>query len=231
MNPEKFGQMIKELRKKHHLTQKDLASKYNVTYQAVSKWENGLNMPDMSLIKEISKDFNISLEELLDAEYKKNKKRKIIIWGGLIFIFLLIIFLVLFLVFRRENDFEFKTLTTECKDFDVSGTISYNDNKAAIYITNIRYCGSNDSEEYKTLECSLYEKNNNIVRRISYYASAKENIKLEDFLQEVTLSIDDYKNECDEYQFEDLYLLIDATSQKEENITYKIPLKLESCSK
>ena len=56
MNQEKFGKIIKKIRKEHHLTQKDLADKYNVTYQAVSKWENGLNMPDISLIKEIAKD-------------------------------------------------------------------------------------------------------------------------------------------------------------------------------
>lgn len=45
MNQEKFGGFIKEIRKKHHLTQKQLAEKYNVTYQAVSKWENGLSFP------------------------------------------------------------------------------------------------------------------------------------------------------------------------------------------
>lgn len=42
MNQEKFGKLIKDIRKKNNLTQKQLAAKYNVTYQAVSKWENGL---------------------------------------------------------------------------------------------------------------------------------------------------------------------------------------------
>ena len=44
MNPERIGQMIKEIRKKNHLTQKQFADKYGVTYQAVSKWENGKNI-------------------------------------------------------------------------------------------------------------------------------------------------------------------------------------------
>ena len=47
MDQEKIGNFIKEIRKKNNLTQKDLADKYNVTYQAVSKWENGKNMPDI----------------------------------------------------------------------------------------------------------------------------------------------------------------------------------------
>ena len=61
MNQEKFGKFIKEIRKKNNLTQKQLADKYNVTYQAVSKWENGRNMPDTTLIKQMSNDFDIRL--------------------------------------------------------------------------------------------------------------------------------------------------------------------------
>ena len=59
MDQEKFGKFIKEIRKNNNLTQKQLADKYGVTYQAVSKWENGKNMPDIMLIKQMSKDFNI----------------------------------------------------------------------------------------------------------------------------------------------------------------------------
>lgn len=62
MNQEKFGKLIKDIRKKNKLTQKQLADKYNVTYQAVSKWENGLNMSYAVLMLEVSKDFGISLE-------------------------------------------------------------------------------------------------------------------------------------------------------------------------
>ena len=58
MNQEKIGEFIKKLRQDNNLTQKDLANKYNVTYQAVSKWERGLNIPDISLLKQMSEDFN-----------------------------------------------------------------------------------------------------------------------------------------------------------------------------
>ena len=71
MKQEKIGKFIKEIRKKYNLTQKDLADKYNVTYQAVSKWENGKNMPDTALIKQMSKDFNISLDDIFEGEYSK----------------------------------------------------------------------------------------------------------------------------------------------------------------
>lgn len=76
MNQEKFGKLIKDIRKKNKLTQKQLADKYNVTYQAVSKWKNGLNMPDTALMLEISKDFGISLEGLLDCKNEKKIIRR-----------------------------------------------------------------------------------------------------------------------------------------------------------
>ena len=65
MEQEKIGKFIKKLRKENNLTQKDLADKYGVTYQAVSKWETGKNIPDISLLKEISKHFNVNIEDLL----------------------------------------------------------------------------------------------------------------------------------------------------------------------
>ena len=57
MNQEKIGQFIKKIREENKLTQKELADKLGVTYQAVSKWENGKNVPDISIIKEMSKMF------------------------------------------------------------------------------------------------------------------------------------------------------------------------------
>ena len=234
MDQEKFGKFIKDIRKKHNLTQKQFADKYNVTYQAVSKWENGLNMPDTSLMKQISKDFGISMDELLEGEYKETKKKKtylVIIISILIFIVISIVLIIIFKPFKNDNDFQFKTLSTECKNFDISGNISYNENKSAIYITNIRYCGGEDTIKYKQIECILYESNNNIETKISSYKSKHENVTLDEFLRDVTLSIDNYEKTCKEYHDNSLYLSINATDYNEKITSYKVPLKLSSCSK
>ena len=63
MNQEKIGSLIKKVRKENNLTQQDFAKKYGVTYQAVSKWENGKNIPDIALLKEICGDYNIDINE------------------------------------------------------------------------------------------------------------------------------------------------------------------------
>ena len=78
MNQEKIGQFIKDIRLKQNLSQKNFAEKYNVTYQAVSKWENGKNMPDITILKQICDDNNIDLDNLLEAKLTKSKKKKIV---------------------------------------------------------------------------------------------------------------------------------------------------------
>lgn len=232
MDQERIAKFIKEIRKKHHLTQKQFAEKYHVTYQAVSKWENALNMPDTSLMKQICKDYHISLDELLEGEYQKNeqKKVKIIVFLMVFFFVISIFFLFVFNFFSHENDFQFKTLSTECKDFNISGNISYNENKSAIYITNIKYCGGDDSKEYKKIECILYESSNDVEIKISSFESNYEKVRLEDFLKGVTLSIDNYEKTCKEYKEDSLYLSINATDYHDKITTYKVPLKLDNCN-
>ncbi|MBQ4590829.1 MAG: helix-turn-helix transcriptional regulator [Clostridia bacterium] len=60
-----IGQKIKELRKKNDLTQEKLADYLGVSYQAVSKWETGVNTPDLSLIGPLTKLLHVTADELL----------------------------------------------------------------------------------------------------------------------------------------------------------------------
>ena len=68
MNQEKIGAFIAFCRKENSLTQQDLADKLNISNRAVSKWERGINMPDASLMLELSKILDISVNELLNGE-------------------------------------------------------------------------------------------------------------------------------------------------------------------
>lgn len=230
MDQEKVGKIIKDIRNKNKLTQKQFADKYNVTYQAVSKWENGKNMPDISIIKQISKDYNISLEGMVDGNIKPKKSKKNII---ILLILFIIILNILFLIIKsRDEDFTFKTLTSSCNNFEISGSIAYNDKKTSIYITNVKYCGKDDDEKYTDIDCSLYEMNNDIIKEISScdYKGNKK-ITLEEFLNTLTITVDDYKKTCKEYAENSLYLSINAKTKNDKIISYKIPLKLEqSCN-
>ena len=68
MNQEKIGKLIRDIRKKNKMSQQQFAEKYGVTYQAVSKWENGKCLPDPSLYNPLCALLNISLTELFNGE-------------------------------------------------------------------------------------------------------------------------------------------------------------------
>ena len=235
LNPEKVGKFIKDIRKKNNLTQKQLADKYGVTYQAVSKWENGINLPEVTLIRQMSKDFNISVEDILDGELltkKKNRNKLILIIGVFSLIIVSLIFIILFSNKSNDKSFEFKTISTTCKDFNVSGSLAYDSEKSSIYISHINYCGGNDETTYKEIECNLYEKNGDITKKISSCKSKDSDMKLEDYLKGVELNIDNYTKTCKNYTNENLYLEVNATDKNNKIITYKIPLNInENCPK
>ena len=68
MNQEKIGNFMLKLRKEKKFTQKELADKLNVTDRAVSHWDNGRSLPDVSLYKPICEMFDITVNELLTGE-------------------------------------------------------------------------------------------------------------------------------------------------------------------
>lgn len=79
---ETFGQKFLKLRKQYGYTQEDIANKLNVTAQAVSKWENDISSPDISLLADIASMFNTTIDDLLGRESSKtevvpNEKRKV----------------------------------------------------------------------------------------------------------------------------------------------------------
>jgi len=141
MDKDKVGNFIKNLRKKYNLTQSDIADKYNVTYQSVSKWENGINLPSLSLLKQMSKDYNIDITDILDGEFSSKKHNKNNLIFIIIILFLTLISFFIILKITKKDNFVFKTISTDCKDFNVSGSIAYDKDKSFIHISNVKYCG------------------------------------------------------------------------------------------
>ena len=222
MNQNKVSEFIKKIRKDNNLTQNDLANKYNVTYQAVSKWENGKSLPDVELLKKMSSDYSVSLDDILDGKYsKKSEFNKYAIIGILI----ILLCVIGYLVISNMGDFNFKTISSNCTSFTISGSLSYNKNKSAIYINNIDYCGGDDKNVYKEIKCSLFEKESSSIKLIDEVTD--NNITLESFLKKVTFTIPNYNKICKTYKNNSLYLEIEATKEDNEIVLYKIPLLLK----
>ena len=73
MNQDKIGKFIAEQRKNKNLTQEELAEKLSITKNAVSKWERGLCLMDMSLLKPLSEILEVSINEILAGEKIEEK--------------------------------------------------------------------------------------------------------------------------------------------------------------
>lgn len=84
MDQLKIGKFIAECRKKKNLTQMQLAEKLNITDRAVSKWETGKSLPDSSIMLELCKLLEISVNDLLSGEvvtmenYNKEMENRLI---------------------------------------------------------------------------------------------------------------------------------------------------------
>jgi len=71
-----IGKRIRELRKKNDLTQEKLADYLGVTYKAVSKWECGVTVPDISLIISLAKLLHVTTDDLLGVNSANENERR-----------------------------------------------------------------------------------------------------------------------------------------------------------
>lgn len=74
MDQIKSGRFIAQLRKQHNLTQEKLGEKLGVTNKTISRWENGNYMPDIEMLQLLSREFGVSINELLSGEYLSDEE-------------------------------------------------------------------------------------------------------------------------------------------------------------
>ena len=128
MNQEKIGKFIKEKRKEKELTQEELAAKLRVSNRTISKWENGVCLPDYALINDLCDELDITINEFLSGEaldektyqkkfeenliksinYKvKNNNKKIL---KIIMIIIIVLAIIVPIVFKVVNFYRFYSI-------------------------------------------------------------------------------------------------------------------------
>ena len=84
MDQVKIGKFIAQCRNDKNITQEELGEKLGVTNKTISRWENGHYLPDIEMMQLLSKEFNISINELIsgekisDLEYKEKAEENLI---------------------------------------------------------------------------------------------------------------------------------------------------------
>ena len=169
MNQEKIGKFILELRKEKNMTQQELADKIGVTDRAISKWENGRGMPDLSLMRPLCNELGITINELISGEritkieyqekleenilntidysnkkIKKNNKIFKVILGTTILLFILIV-TMFFIDVRRMNQNKPVMFSTWGYEYTPAIDLYEND----IYIAIRDYLVKKGDSEYK----------------------------------------------------------------------------------
>lgn len=85
MDQVKIGKFIAQCRNEKNITQEELGEKLGVTNKTISRWENGHYLPDIEMMQLLSKEFSISINELIsgekikDLDYKEKAEENLIV--------------------------------------------------------------------------------------------------------------------------------------------------------
>lgn len=183
MDQIKIGKLIAKQRKEKGLTQQDLGDKVGVGYRAVSKWETGQTLPDISIINELSEILGITADELLKGELNKqpkttpkSKKKYLLLLIPLI----ILITSIVFIIKQNNKVYEYDLKSATPTDYQVEGKIIIKGNVITINIDKVGFIDYNlkrtmiKNYEYKlsTNEKSLVgvgynDASNTLVKEIS----------------------------------------------------------------
>lgn len=222
MNQERIGKFIRELRKEKEMSQKDLAEKLYISRQAVSNWENGLNIPDASTFTLLGELFNISTDELLLGKRvtkkersskmsdlvlsmvdSENKKDKIIRRFKYTFIIFTAIFLILFLGYyfiNNYNSIKVYIISGESENFYTKdGIFVITNNNIYFRLGNLGFIKNKNLEINKVV---LFYKKESEEKLI--YSGDGYNILLRDYSGYEAF----FKNDDLNYIYDNLYLRI-----------------------
>lgn len=249
MNPNEVSKIIEKARKEKGLTQNQLADKLGVSNTAISKWENGYNLPDISMFEPINKVLDIdmfsiiniqkSASENLDKAKKIKRKHflKNIIIIFLIFILLLITNLLTYLNINKEitkikkSTPEVYKITSEDKDYIVDGYLIFNEKNNLIIINDIKYHGiaqGTSDNFYKHLKVSL-KINDNILFTRNTTSTSKKNEDINILFQEILSNVDHTTDNLQQmkHKFKQSHLELRLQKQDGSLTNKKINLNIE----
>lgn len=184
MDLQKVGKFLSEQRKIKQLTQDKLGDQIGVNGKTISKWERGVNAPDISVLNRLSELLEVNVSEILNGErnndnsddkndkiidkisyYTKVEKLKYIKISLKIIAAILVIFVTLFTI-NNYNQFNMYSITSKIDKFLVEGIIISNQERNMMIIKNIdikdKYIGTDLEEKVKSIKISIASENKNI---------------------------------------------------------------------
>ena len=250
MDQNKIGKFIERARKARHLTQQQLADILGVSNTAISKWENGNNLPDISMLEPLSIALKIDMLDLLTAQNSTHtqvskkcvKQRRNRITRVIITIIIAIILLLTtnFLTYYNCNKTTQKILSEQIQvykisssniDYVVEGYIIFNNKENLVYIEKIAFQGlENPNIDYsKIKEVNYYlELNGYKIFKQTSHIEEKANTLEEIFMQYRGNSYIDNNNPAlKNTNIETTELIIQMTDKKGDKSEISVPIILK----
>lgn len=219
INQEKFGKFIEKLRRKKDLKQGDLANKLGLSNSAISKWECGNNLPDISMLEPLSQALGVTinnllkcqepseeeLEQLNNAKVRKKCFDSIKYLTWILFLVLTVLLCCLPPLIKYTNGklnpptiienkvkvYEIISLNEE--NFEISGYIMFDNNENIVNINKIFYQSSDRGKDNETRAENIKIRLIIDDKIIFFYETDKEDNKvytLSDILSQVSLGQD-----------------------------------------
>lgn len=246
MDLSKMGKFIAQSRNKKGLTQKELAEKLGIGDKSVSKWERGVNAPDISLLQNICIELDISLNDLLNGEnnskeesgqidaikfYSLKSKNKIISTFTIIILLLVLIFTYIYDI-NNYKKFEMYNVRSLNEKVNINGYLVLNKKRNIIFINNIEYIDKFEGTEEditNSMDIYLYV-NNKIIYSYKYdlFEQNREE-KITDILNKSYIYVNDFSSSKENKKIDEFNNMIILIKYQTKNIEkeIKIPIKVE----
>ena len=245
----KVGKLIAKLRKEKNMTQEELADKFGITGKSVSKWERGINAPDIGTLEPLSLELGISINELLSGEIDINKnnqndntiidilnyyntkfKHKNLLMITIIVIIVSLLFSLIFTI-NNFNKCSVYSIASGDQLATIDGYMIFNQSEKIIVINNIfftdEYAGTANELKAKNVHLSLISGKKVIFNNL-YENSDLEFKSLSNLISTMSINISDKnidnQNILSEKDLKNMYLVIkyDDVYNKNNEIKIKV---------
>lgn len=175
MKKEEISKFLKDLRLEKGISQERLANDLHVDRSLISKWERGICLPDITMLKELSNYYNLDISEIIKGKKSINKKYIIIPVCLVITILLIIVFKNIYLGYKIINfDYNYDYGNQKIKLGVPKMSFMMKNNDRSFTFKNLRGSNVLESEIKKYLKTLNYSTCNDTI----YYFDEKSNISI-----------------------------------------------------
>ena len=164
MRKDEITRFLKDLRLKKNISQEELANDLHVDRSLISKWERGICLPDITMLKELSNYYNLDISEIIKGKKSINKKYIIIPVCLVIIILLIIVFKNIYLGYKIINiDYNYDYGNQKIKLGVPKMSFMMRNNDRSFSFKNLRGSNVLESEIKKYLKTLKYSTCNDTI--------------------------------------------------------------------